>query len=241
MARIRAGLHKEISTIFDGVPLPRSGQVKQASHRPPPGRIGYVPAKTPDTQPAAPEPQPAAPRQAPKTDTSLRTARRTSQKWSTRELFKPKAGISSARQKVAVLLIPVLLILLVVVLVHNSGITWQWGAEQQKPPPPKQTVARSGVAIGWEFQPAYSGGLDPMARSIVDPKVEEQTGGKLVLTGIVIAKDRSYAIINGNIVEEGEQEPVSGATVRRISPNCVEVETDGRIVRLYVQVQQDSK
>jgi len=75
----------------------------------------------------------------------------------------------------------------------------------------------------------------------VDPKVEEQTGGKLVLTGIVIAKDRSYAIINGNIVEEGEQEPVSGATVRRISPNCVEVETDGRIVRLYVQVQQDSK
>jgi hypothetical protein len=139
-----------------------------------------------------------------------------------------------------VLLIPVLLILLVVVLVHNSGITLDTVRVQDKPPPETGLeVARSGVAIGWEFQPAYAGGLrDPM-NPIVDPKAEEQTGGKLVLTGIVIAKDRSYAIIDTQIVEVGQQ--VSGATVRRISENEVEVEIDGKTVVLRLQPEEDSQ
>ena len=68
----RAGLHKEISSIFDGVPIPSSNGTKRPSGASLSGRTGYADAKSPAqppqnlSNPQAPTPhQPTQPFQKP--------------------------------------------------------------------------------------------------------------------------------------------------------------------------------
>jgi len=71
MAKRREGLHKEVSAIFDGVPIPKSNGAPQPAGAPTPGATGHVLPKLPTAPrqltPSTPKPpQPAETPPAPK-------------------------------------------------------------------------------------------------------------------------------------------------------------------------------
>ncbi|MHC4622452.1 MAG: hypothetical protein ACYS4W_00950 [Planctomycetota bacterium] len=51
MARAKPGLHKEISAIFGGVPMPEEDGSKGGTGKAVPGRVGYVPFRPEDSRP----------------------------------------------------------------------------------------------------------------------------------------------------------------------------------------------
>jgi hypothetical protein len=245
MAKNRSGLHKEISSIFDGVPIPGGHDVNQTFGKPTTGRVGYVPAKMPEppqAQPASNAPQPAPvsdkarKTRAAKKNVAIKTARPSGR------LFAQKPGATPARQKVMVAMIPVLLVALVAVLAYNSGVMTTIGPTVTTPGAVSTAaLAPSSFQIAWQmpakYKPAPS---DPMAW---DPSkvvgTPSNTEGGLVVTGIVYTQDTAYAIVGKEIVQVGQQ--VKGATVVAINPDSVEFEMDGKKWIQKVQKPKDGK
>ncbi|MHC4155328.1 MAG: hypothetical protein ACYST6_10465 [Planctomycetota bacterium] len=240
MARNKAGLHKNISSIFDGAPVPKGGE-KQPSHGTGPRRIGYVPSKPPSAPPqSAPKPPKAAhlppqpAKETPRTTARSRSAALSAKQplsgWLTKKMFAPKAGISTARQKLMAMLIPVLLVLLIAVLVYNSGMISPRRQLRRTTPQPAgaEPAVPSGVAIAWDRPAEYTtASRDPMARdlkTIATPLTVAMT--ELVVSGIVSTEDTPRAIIGTTIVEEGDE--ILGATVVKINRDGVEFEKDGK-------------
>ena len=140
----KTGLHKEISSIFKGVPVPDNDSVQQPSRAPAADHTGYPTAEplAPEVQnlqkPQTPEPcqpaqplQKAAPAQQPKTDieesasdkpTTVKVVSPTFWQRMKDKLFAPKSGVITSRQKAMVVLVPVLSIVLVLVLVKVFGV-----------------------------------------------------------------------------------------------------------------------
>lgn len=57
----------------------------------------------------------------------------------------------------------------------------------------------------------------------------------LVLNGIFLSENECYALINNRIVEEGDT--IEGATVVEITTNEVELDEDGKIIKLSTAAQ----
>lgn len=247
MAKTKAGLHKEISAIFDGVPIPKSDGVKQASSKPAPSRIGYVPLKPtapyPQTQtPAVPKPHaPVQPLPHLASDKHPNIGVQAAEQsfhqpfWTriTSKLSVDKAGVSPARQKATVIAVLILFIILVFVLIRTFGT----GAfpqssdelatiELAKTP----AVVKSDIRIDWQVPPLYPKDLrDPTEFDSVAPgqaDIAKLSTAELIVTGITYSKDEQYAIVGTQIVRDGDM--VSGATVVRISEDRVEFEMDGK-------------
>ncbi len=66
MPKHRTGLHKEISVIFDGVPIPKKSDAQQSSGAPTPHCANHAPSKPPaPDQPTSPAPESQQPTQPP--------------------------------------------------------------------------------------------------------------------------------------------------------------------------------
>ena len=236
MAKRKPGLHKEISSIFDGVPLPgKPGAMPPAA--PEPDHIGYVPTKpiVPRLQvQPTPEPQPppakvTAPKQ-PKAGTITKVFKQIPKQEIWRQikgkLFTPKPGVSAKRQKVMVILVPVLFIILIFVFIQVFSTPWR-RTTRIASFGPTNAVAGSSTEIDWQIPAPYPTAIrDPMQ---FGSTVTAQAGaGKLIVKGIVFVhgEDRPAAVIGTQIVREGEK--ILDATIVKINKNSVEFEMNGK-------------
>jgi hypothetical protein len=144
---------------------------------------------------------------------------------------KPGAG----RQKLMLALIPVLAILLLSVVRHPldaHAMVKTADAPRSEPPRPASTE----VEIPWQAPAPYDqDGRDPMRTTPATALAVENAGTateptappvELALTGILYSQDKPAALIDTQVVHEGQQ--VSGATVEKIERDGVQFEKNGR-------------
>ena len=247
------GLHKKVSSIFSGVPIPKSNGLLQASDAPEPDHTECAPSK-PDHTPPEPSARLTQTHDAPHTQKSispppkppssklpksfavnqLGTLINFQQTWEKIKdrLFAPKPGVSASKQITMVVMVPVLFVIIIVVFTRLFS----------RPSPQKTRPETSGtpaaVAIpdkrtDWQIPEPYPENLrDPM--QIGSTAVESVSTAGLIVRGIAYSKDSPFAIIGSQIVKEGDK--VLGATVIKINTDSVEFEINGE--RRIQKVQQ---
>jgi hypothetical protein len=244
MAKKRTGLQSEIAGIFSGVPVPKkSGQRSQPggpAQKPdePASKTGGPVMPKPMT-PVTPMPQkpveplPSAPR--PKVteikvpEQKTRPAPPKISRRRREKIYAQKAGVGSSRQKAGVILLVLLSGALIVVLARpylTSGRSPNASRTAVKTDTANST--RTNVKIDWPVPPVYSANLrDPMELGLQKQTKAETTGG-IAVRGITYSEDRKFAIIGINTVQEGDIVPGTKIRVKRINPNNVEFEEDGK-------------
>ena len=244
MARHRTGLHKKISSIFDGVPIPEEnggGQVsstatEEPSNYGPPSHLTGTTVKDQGLEAsppkAVPTEEPKAPpeKKAVEKPAAIKTARQAALEQMVQrikdKLFAPKAGVSPARQKMTVVLVPVLFIGMVFAFVKMLGGGPGKTTEPKIIKPSNAIAAAAADQIVWQIPPTYPTTLrDPMRFGSVSTATQGDIG-KIIVKGIVYSKDDPSAIIGNEIVHEGDK--VSGATVVKINEDSVEFEMNGK-------------
>jgi hypothetical protein len=141
----------------------------------------------------------------------------------------------AGRQKLMTTMIPALVILMVVVLRHPLGARPTLKAAGAQPSETARPVV-TDVPIAWEIPSPYEpSGRDPM-KGTRSPVVAVESAGtavvpaapvvELVVTGILYSKDNPAAIVDTQVVHEGQQ--ISGATVERIDKDGIQFERNGR-------------
>jgi len=185
MAEHKAGLHKKISVIFDGVPIPRDNKPSGTSSDTVPEDADIVYTKPEDVSAApavpAPEyqqpvllPEDALPEQSDGSGSEQPEAvsqeqaevesvpKGSKQKFRQRiwgrvqgRLFAPKPGVNTARQKLMLILIPVLCVIFVFVLMNVFRSPPRKTAKRLDVVKASVKTANSGSKINWEFPPPY--------------------------------------------------------------------------------------
>lgn len=172
----KAGLHKEISSIFDGVPVPSNQGMARPHLGPPgpqPGQAGY---DSPRPAPRGPEnPQiPGAPQQfrqagrpgAPahaRAGAAAKAADQGALRQMTKRLFGPKEGVSAKRQIFMAILVPILLVVFIIVLMKVFGAPSSKKLPWSPKPKPVATAVPANTEIDWRMPEPYPAGLrDPM-------------------------------------------------------------------------------
>ncbi|MHC4060641.1 MAG: hypothetical protein ACYSUC_05745 [Planctomycetota bacterium] len=251
MAKNKAGLHKEITAIFGGVPVPKNNRSKPPQRKPVPGRVGYVPMQPehPEAEiPGEAEPHQPVERLPKPAPLEMRKSDAPPRKKEKVVARKPRirttprlsaSGVSPARRKITALIVPVLFVILVLVLMRTFRVTSPIADTPfvAKPPTAAATAA-SNIEIGWQVPPLYSATpRDPMKLGLLTAGRTES--GELVVRGIAHDQDRPYALIGIEIVEEGQK--VLGATVVKINRGSVEFEKDGKRWTQQVQSENNSE
>jgi len=252
MGKRSAGLHKQVSEIFDGVPLPKSNGTQRPSGAPTPERPNYERPRERDKEPletpASPKPPapshlthktPKPPQQQPKevppkvapakqpdTGATIKTAKQLpwQQTWEqiTKRLFATEPGVSSTKQKTMVILVPVLFIVLIFMFTRVLS------TPSHQIPTPKSSVPANAVAasdkVDWRISEPYPTNLrNPMRFGSATAQAE---AGGLIVKGIVYSKDNPSAVIGSRIVYEGDE--VLGVTVVKINENSVDFESNDK-------------
>lgn len=261
MARNNTGLHKEIASIFDGVPIGKNNGPRQVPPAPAFNRSGYgtqlkldkdrlgKPA-SPEPPAPAPEPKiPTAPKQQPvqslpKTTPSkpLKVGKNAPQPpWHQtleqmkNKLLTPKPGGSAGRQRTKVMLVPVLFIIFIFAFVKVLAPTASKTQGSTNFGPTGTPVA-SDNKIDWQIPARYPTTLrDPMQFNVVTPTPALGRVGvaEFVVRGTVYSDDNPMALVGTQIVREGDQ--VSGATVIKINEHSIEFEMNGKRWKQKVQ------
>jgi len=252
MAKRRTGLQSQIASIFSGVPIPKKGgsgseppgapsQAAGPEHpqpKTPPAPSAVTPKFQPPVEPVReiPPVKVTAPKvPEPKIGQIPTAPRRKKEKFAA-----PRAGVSSARQKIAVAMIVFLSILLVILLVRPFQKSAPGTAASGTAGQAKAIVsAKTNIRIDWPVPQKYPENIrDPMILS-AQQEVIVDIHGVPVAKGVVTSEDRKYAIIGTQMVQEGDT--VEGATIIKINPNSVEFEKDGKRWTQEVQVRESSK
>lgn len=251
MAKNKAGLHKEITAIFGGVPVPKNNRSKQPKRKPVPGRVGYVPMQPehPEAdipgeaephQPAQQIPKPV-PREMRKSDAAARNKEQVvARQRRIRTTSRLSAsGVSPTRRKITALIVPVLFVILVLVLMRTFRVTSPSADTPFVAKSPRAAAtAASNIEIAWQVPPLYSATpRDPMKLGLLT--AGRTASGGLVVRGIAHDQDRPYAIIGTEIVQEGQT--ILGATVVKINRSTVEFEKDGKRWTQQVQSENNSE
>jgi hypothetical protein len=249
MAKRRTGLQSEIAGIFSGVPVPKKGGQRSGSGGPAPkpddpasksgGSVIPKPVTPQPMAPPAPTPQRPAesipPTVRPKvaeTKVPEQIPRQIPRKIPRRrknKVISSKAGTSSARQKAGIILFVLLSAVLVIVVARP------FLPSSKNPAIPQSTgntdagnSAKNNIKIDWPIPPVYPEDLrDPMELGPRRPTIVE-TYDRLVVKGIVVSEDLKQAIIGTAYVVEGDIVPGTKTKVKRINPNSVEFEEDGK-------------
>lgn len=261
MAKSKAGLHKKVSSIFDGVLRESNNAAPSPPHAPAPKRPedeprskheeerleppasakqpaqSYMTSTTlepqeptkPSLEAAPPEPPKATRPKQPKVGAAIiKIAKQIPWRecWHKIEskFFAPRPGVDVKRQKVMAVLIPVMVAILIFVF------SWALRTPSRvKATAPvlklSKAVAVSNNKIDWQIPTPYPATLrDPMR---FGSATATQAGtGRLTVKGIVLSGDKSSAIIDNQIVREGEE--ILGATVVKINKDSVEFEKNGK-------------
>jgi hypothetical protein len=257
MASFKAGLHKRISSIFDGVPLQKDSadSVSQKT-----AVADFVPGQ-PDGSGAAPYPTqqqsyspPSRPVQKFYTDTVEEPRKPVSKVKAPQEtafsriyktlkakLLPKTSAIELQRQKASLILVPVLCLVLVFIFVKFV-----------LPPSPKKVhvpVIQTGadeavksVKINWQIPQPISASLrDPMrtgnfvpvqGHGQTDDTIQPSAAGGIFLAGIVFSEDKAAAIIGSQIMYAGEK--IEDVTIVKVEKNMVTFEWKGQTKTLKV-------
>ncbi|UCF43543.1 MAG: hypothetical protein JSV99_01040 [Planctomycetota bacterium] len=243
MAKHKAGLHKAVSAIFDGVPLPGRERTDKPSRTDVPERpreqtapkpqeerlqspatvkpaspSHMTPTKRKPAQPVEPPAQPALPKVT-KPETVKKPLKKVTgdRPWEriTSKLLTPKAGVSTQRQKTMVILVPVLFIIMIFVFTRVFSTPSRVTAQPARSGP--TGAVASSKDIDWEIPALYPAGLrDPMQ---IGSTTTEVKTSELVVRGIVYSEDNPSAVVGNEIVHEGEE--VMGAMVVKINSDSV--------------------
>lgn len=245
MPKHKTGLHKQISSIFGGVPIPKdngdprlssAATEEEGANYGPPSHLAGTTTET--QQPAEKSPPKAVPTEERKVapekkvaekPAAIKTAR---QQWLEEslqriknKLFAPRPGVSSTKQKMMVVLVPVLFVVMIFVFIRVLG-SGPGKTTEPKIIKPSKAIAAATDTIVWQIPPLYPTTLrDPMRLGSVTTTTQSEIG-KIIVKGIVYSEDNPSAIIGTEIVYEGSK--VSGATVVKINKDSVEFEINGK-------------
>lgn len=99
-----------------------------------------------------------------------------------------------------------------------------------KPKPPAEALPASVVAVPAQPLPGGNELTQPHESQAV---AKEGDVPALVLNGVFFSQGQAYALVNNTIVKEGDE--VEGARLKRISPEEVEFDFNGKAIILSVQ------
>ncbi len=235
----RSGLHKNISSIFDGVPLPKNDDTKKpvddvtamgktAGHLPPMPSASVEPPQTWSKEPPKAAPTPA--QTPPIVNKTVITGKfqkiigELLQELKARVLTPPE-GVSQSKHMATLILIPVLI--LVVVFVFGRTLL-QSGVKGNKSNDGSAIAAYSvtRTEIEWEKPSPYPANLrDPM-KKFSSSGALATVAGDIVVRGIVWSEDSPAAVIGTQIIYQGQA--VQGTKILQITEDSVEFEKDGK-------------
>ena len=158
------------------------------------------------------------------------------------KLFNPKSGVSTAKQKATVVMMPMLSIVLIFML-FRGGVFGTGARNTEASAEDTATglvTAGANTKIDWEIPAPYPATLrDPMRLVPVEIPQTEQTGQtetkkiiKLIVRSILYS-DNPSAVIGNQIVHEGEK--IRGVSIIKISKDNVELEMNGKTWTQKVQ------
>jgi len=244
MSKRKAGLHKEISSIFKGVPLRRDASSPDSGVTEQPRRtFSRLPVleRQQTRQPKAeeeplqalPEQPQVVPAAKPKS-AGLTTLKKTFEQIQ-KKLLTPKDDSDPKRQKTMIILVPTLSVILIIVL--TNVLSSSPPSVAVKPADFGPSAAAAAITdetnINWQLPPVYPTDLrDPMQFGL--QATAKAHAGNLIVRGIVYNEESPRAVIGTKIVKPGEK--VAGAKVIKINPNSVEFEMNGN--RWIQKVQQ---
>ena len=244
MEKQKSGLHKEISSIFSGVPIPKKNDAGQPSstatqEAPTYGPPSHLSGKGMEVPPVMKPHSKEIPTESPKPDENPAAStppvikvKRGRPAWLEQiqhliqdKFFAPQPGVNPARQKATVVLVPLLFIGMLLAFYKVLG-----GGPGKTTEPrvitPSNAIAASAGIIDWQIPEAYPTTLrDPMQFGKVPTDTQTDTDN-IEIKGILYSEENPSAIIGTEIVHEGGT--VSGATVIKINKDSVEFERDGK-------------
>ena len=244
MAKNRGGLHKQVSSIFDGVPIPTGDNKEQPPVNEPtpenpvptppkpvaPSHLTIKPNKPEQPkQPVQPKPKSAAPKQ-PKIEVGTRDTNaglnQLTEIWEkiSAKLFVEKEGVDVKKQKMMAVVIPVLFIVLNFVFSRVLRSPSR-GAAKPNLTGASNTTAAVDKRQQWQIPEPYPESLrDAMQFNAAD--AASITRGMIAVRGIVYSEDNPSAVVNNEIVHEGEE--IAGATIVKIYKDRVEFEMNNK-------------
>ena len=260
MAAYQPGLNKKISSIFDGVPIPKDNTddnktatklpdfitdpVESAplppQQKPQPPQQQYFPSPEPQKIIQKPVEKIAAP--APdkvKTIVEPKVSFPAGLKNIKAKLLGSKRGTSSARHKVMIVAVPILAIVLIFVFVKVlKSAKPRRRVEPQTPQAQGQSAPSD--TIKWEIPKPLAGFFrDPMrfdSSGSYNPDSSfsdvPAAGSEVVIRGIVHSDEKPTAIIGGHIVHEGDV--IKDVIILKINKDSIELEKAGQKKTLKV-------
>ncbi len=223
--------------------IPVEPEHQQVAVEPEHQQVPVEPEHQQVAQSPAKPPAEAAPVRQSKADVTIKTARRTPWRQTLQRIkdkslqqikdkfLAPKRGASTTRQKAMMVLVPVLFIIMIFVFTQVLSMPSHKVTESASFGPSKTTAGFTGE-IDWQIPERYPTTLrDPM--QFAPGNVAQYGTGELIVKGIVSSGDSSSAIIDNQIVREGEE--ILGATVVKINKDSVEFEKKGKSWKQRVQ------
>lgn len=232
MTKEKAGLHKKVSSIFDGTAAPGKHPAEPVS----PGDAAPIKLDRPEhldrEVPSAPKPvpRPAKPARA-----------KTAAAPGPKVKAEPFGGLGDARQKKMIFMIAVLFIVFTVMLYRmlKPALSGNGSEDVPKQVAAVETVmpSDSDIRINWQIPAPYPATLrDPMRLSSAAALAQGLAAGGgveesridegIVVRAIYYSEQGRSAVIGDEIVYEGQE--VLGATVIKITKDHVEFERNGR-------------
>lgn len=243
----KSGLHKEISSIFDGIPVPSDRTAPRPQAGPQQSQAGYDSPRPPANAPQNPQ-IPGSHQRSKRPEAAPAGNKGALQKVAKR-IFGTKQDATPARQKMMMLLMPLLLVVFVVMLGRFVDIPFLTTKEPVAPEAADSTPAVAvSSKINWQKPVPYPAGLrDPMQltaamtaqikakadaiaaaeaqRQAIAAGPEETEVGELTVKGILFSIDKPSAVIGTRIAHAGDV--IAGATIVKINKNSVDFERDG--------------
>jgi hypothetical protein len=214
---------------------PREERMDETATPRPLDVICHEPRDAPETPKESRPLRPTADQEPPRVQAKAGVTRAAKPKPAIRP-YARKEGAGNRRQRLMTALIPVLVIAIIALVKKPLGMHPTAKAASAPPSPIVRPVSPD-VEIAWEIPGLYEpGGRDPM--QLTPPPAtmavnsEETTAHAaeppvdLIVTGVLYSEDRPSAIINTQVVREGQQ--VSGTTVNKIDRDGVQFERNGR-------------
>ena len=251
----KSGLHKEIASIFDGVPVPSNDvlseeaqtsdeQIEQPQQDTPAvsqttdsSLLQRMNADPSDTPPADPIPVIQVGRPMPLQKSKITAKTATTKPALSAKLKKAVFGSNAIdpRQKKAGVLVGILsLVFGVVMFISLGGVgkTQAAAADAEGDNTAEQTQTAENTAQQWQRPEPLPQNLRDATTPVSNAASEQNTAiategsDQWVVKGIVFSQTKPSAIINNQILSEGDT--LDGITVVKISKETVEFEQDGK-------------
>jgi hypothetical protein len=240
----KAGLRREASSVFKGVPIPQNGGSQQPSEpasqrtgdtHPKPSSAGPKKAQSPNPYQFTQSLRKSTFAKQPAVDTFVETTNQSILQRIKDRLFAPKPGVSPTRQKAMIILVPILAIIMIFIYrqLLSSAPDKTEGAPDDDLSAPV-AVNDSGGEIDWKIPEPYPTILrDPIKLSDgnaggsgIWSDTTNKTVGELNVRGIIYSVDRPSAVVGDQIVHISEK--VDDIIITKIDREWVEFKKDGK-------------